>query len=62
MQRCIQNRMLAGNRAYYAYKSLTLNILKTIKTKLYKTHISPFVTNGSETWALTSVARGSTDI
>lgn len=50
----IVNRIITGNRAYYANRSLLKSKLLTPRTKLilYKTLIRPVVTYASETWTL----------
>jgi hypothetical protein len=51
----IQRRILAGNRTYFAARSLFRRQLLSRATKiiLYKTLISPVVSYGAEAWTLT---------
>jgi len=52
----IRDRILSGNRSYYAYgklmKSRALN--RSSKLKIYKSLIRPTVTYGCEAWTLTN--------
>jgi hypothetical protein len=52
----IAERIVKGNKAYYANaKLITLKFLKrNTKMKIYKTKIRPVVTDSSETWILTA--------
>jgi len=52
----IAERIVKGNKAYYAYaKLIKLKFLKrNTKMKIYKTIIRPVVTYSSETWTLTA--------
>lgn len=51
----IYNRIMAGNRAYFAQMKLLKSKLLSRQTKItiYKTLIRPIVTYGSETWTYT---------
>ncbi|XP_055388217.1 uncharacterized protein LOC129616611 [Condylostylus longicornis] len=53
--RCIQSRILAGNKCYYAYEKLFKSKLltRTCKLQMYKRLIRPAVTYGGEVWTLT---------
>ena len=50
----IKERIAAGNRAYYAHRTLfTSNLIsRNVKLQLYNTLIHPTVTYASETWVL----------
>ena len=52
----IAERIVRGNKAYYANaKLIKLKFLKrNTKMKIYKTIIRPVVTDSSETWTLTA--------
>lgn len=54
----VKRRILAGNRTYYALRSLVRSNLLTRTTKkhIYKTLIRPVVTYGSEAWTLNKAA------
>ena len=55
LEKEIQRRILAGNRAYFATVSLFRSRLLSRDTKilLYKTLIRPVVSYGAEVWTLT---------
>jgi len=52
----IAERIVKGNKAYYANAKLTNSkfLTKNTKTKIYKKMIRPVVTYSSETWTLTA--------
>ncbi|PSN37869.1 hypothetical protein C0J52_21336 [Blattella germanica] len=54
MEEEIRNRIILGNKAYYANKSIFVSRLATKNTKfrLYQTMIRPVVTFACETWTL----------
>jgi sorting nexin-29 len=54
--RCIRERIQAGNKAYYANLQMLRSkiIFRRSKLQIYKTLIRPIVTYGAETWTLTA--------
>jgi hypothetical protein len=50
----IKERVIAGNKAYYANRKMVQSklLLRKSKLKLYRTLIRPIVTYASETWVL----------
>ena len=50
----IRERIAAGNRAYFAYKTLFISnlISRNVSLQLYNTLIRPTVTYAAETWVL----------
>jgi len=53
--KCIKERIMMGNKAYYANRQLVNSSLISRKSKLqiYHTLVRPVVTYGSESWTLT---------
>jgi len=53
--KCIKERIMMGNKAYYANRQLVNSSLisRNSKLQLYCTLIRPVVTYGSESWTLT---------
>jgi len=53
--KCIKERIMMGNRAYYANRQLVNSSLisRSSKLQIYHTLVRPVVTYGSELWALT---------
>jgi hypothetical protein len=54
--RCMKERLQAGNKAYYANLQMLKSKIRSRRSKLqiYKTLIRPVVTYGAETWTLTT--------
>jgi hypothetical protein len=54
MTKTIQNRIQAGNKAYYANQMMLKNryINRGAKMQIYKTLIKPVVTYGCESWTM----------
>jgi hypothetical protein len=54
MTETIQDRIQAGNKAYYANQIMLKNryINRGTKMKIYKTRIRPVVTCGCEVWTM----------
>jgi len=52
---CIKERIMMGNKAYYAYRRLVKCSLisRNNKLEIYRTLVCPVVTCGSESWTLT---------
>jgi hypothetical protein len=52
--KCIKERIQAGNKAYYANLQMlkSKSISRRSKLQIYKTLIRPIVTYGAETWTL----------
>jgi hypothetical protein len=55
--KCIKDRIMMGNKAYYANRQLVNNnlISRISKLQVYRTLVRPVVTYGSESWTLTMV-------
>jgi hypothetical protein len=53
--RCIEERIMMGNKAYYANRQLVNHSLisRNSKLQIYRTLVRPVVTYGSESWTLT---------
>jgi len=53
--KCIKERIMMGNKAYYANRQLVNSSLisRSSKLQIYRTLVRPVVTYGSELWALT---------
>jgi hypothetical protein len=51
----VKSRLNSGNACYYSVQNLSSShlISKTVKVKIYKTVILPFVLYGCKTWSLT---------
>jgi hypothetical protein len=54
--KCIKERIVMGNKAYYANRQLVNNSLisRNSKLQIYRTLVRPVVTYGSESWTLTA--------
>jgi hypothetical protein len=55
--KCIKDRIVKGNKAYYANRQLVNSSLisRSSKLQIYRTLVRPVVTYGSESWTLTMV-------
>jgi hypothetical protein len=53
--KCIKDRIMIGNKAYYANRQLVNSSLisRSIKLQIYRSLVRPVVTYGSESWTLT---------
>jgi len=53
--KCIKERIMMGNKAYYANRQLVNSSLisRSSKLQIYRTLVRPVVTDGSESWTLT---------
>jgi hypothetical protein len=53
--KCIKERIMMGNNAYYATRQLVNSSLipRNSKLQIYRTSVRPAVTCGSEPWTLT---------
>jgi hypothetical protein len=53
--KCIKDRTMMSNKAYYANRQLVNNnlISRISKLQVYRTLVRPVVTYGSESWTLT---------
>ena len=53
--KCIKERIMMGNKAYYANRQLIKNSLisRNSQLQIYRTLVRPVVTYGSESWTLT---------
>ena len=53
--KCIKERIMMGNKAYYANRQLVNSSLisRSSKLQIYRTSVRPVVTYGSESWTLT---------
>jgi hypothetical protein len=53
--KCIKDRIMMGNKAYYANRQLvnSSRISRSSKLQIYRTVVRPVVTYGSESWTLT---------
>jgi hypothetical protein len=53
--KCIKDRIMMGNKAYYANRQLFNSSLisRSSKLQIYRTLVRPVVTYGSESWTLT---------
>jgi hypothetical protein len=53
--KCIKDRIMMGNKAYYANRQLVNSSLisRSSKLQIYRTLVAPVVTYGLESWTLT---------
>jgi hypothetical protein len=53
--KCITDRIMMGNKAYYANRQLANSSLisRSSQSQIYRTVVGPAVTYGSELWTLT---------
>jgi len=54
-KKCIKERIMMGNKTYYANRQLVNSSLisRNSKLQIYRTLVRPVVTYGSESWTLT---------